>query len=31
MASVFLSYDRDDADKVRAFVRALEEAGHSVW
>lgn len=31
MASVFLSYDRDDADKVRPFVRALEEAGHSVW
>ena len=31
MASVFLSYDRDDSDKARALALALEKAGHSVW
>ena len=31
MASVFLSYDRDDADKARFIAGALEKAGHSVW
>jgi tetratricopeptide (TPR) repeat protein len=31
MASVFLSYDRDDADKARPIAAALEKAGHSVW
>ena len=31
MASVFLSYDRDDADKARPIAVALEKAGHSVW
>ena len=31
MASVFLSYDRDDADKARLIALALERAGHSVW
>jgi tetratricopeptide (TPR) repeat protein len=31
MASVFLSYDRDDADKARPLALALEKAGHSVW
>lgn len=31
MASVFLSYDRDDATKARSIARALEKAGHSVW
>ena len=31
MASVFLSYDRDDATKARAIAAALEKAGHSVW
>ena len=31
MASVFLSYDRDDADRARHFAVALEKAGHEVW
>jgi tetratricopeptide (TPR) repeat protein len=31
MASVFLSYDRDDAAKARPIAAALEKAGHSVW
>ncbi len=31
MASVFLSYDRDDADTARPLAAALEKAGHSVW
>ena len=31
MASVFLSYDREDADKARPIAAALEKAGHSVW
>jgi hypothetical protein len=31
LASVFLSYDRDDADQARHFARALEKAGHEVW
>ena len=31
MATVFLSYDRDDADHARQVAQALEKAGHSVW
>lgn len=31
MASVFLSYDRDDTAKARSIAAALEKAGHSVW
>jgi hypothetical protein len=31
MARVFLSYDRDDADRARSLALALEKAGHSVW
>ena len=31
MASVFLSYDRDDAAKARSIALALEKAGHQVW
>lgn len=31
MASVFLSYDRDDADKAKPIALALERAGHTVW
>ena len=31
MASVFLSYDHDDADRVAPIASALEKAGHSVW
>ena len=31
MASVFLSYDREDAGRARHFARALEQAGHEVW
>jgi tetratricopeptide (TPR) repeat protein len=31
MASVFLSYDRDDMAKARSMAAALEESGHSVW
>ncbi len=31
LASVFLSYARDDAARIRALARALEQAGHRVW
>jgi tetratricopeptide (TPR) repeat protein len=31
MASVFLSYDREDADRARALAALVERAGHSVW
>ena len=31
MASVFLSYSRDDAAKAKALAQALEKAGHEVW
>ena len=31
MASVFLSYDHDDAAHARPIAIALEKAGHSVW
>jgi hypothetical protein len=31
MASVFLSYDRDDVARARQFARVLEQAGHQVW
>ena len=31
MASVFLSYDREDSGKARSIAGALEKAGHSVW
>ena len=31
MASVFLSYDRDDAERAAPIATALERAGHSVW
>ena len=31
MASVFLSYDREDLPVARSLARALEKAGHSVW
>ena len=31
MASVFLSYDRDDTARARPIAVALEKAGHSVW
>ena len=31
MASVFLSYSRDDVAKAQAVAAALEERGHSVW
>ena len=31
MASVFLSYDREDADRAATLATALESAGHSVW
>ena len=31
MASVFLSYDREDATKARSIALALEKAGHQVW
>jgi tetratricopeptide (TPR) repeat protein len=31
MASVFLSYDRDDSDKARSLAHSLETAGHEVW
>ena len=31
MASVFLSYDRDDSARARQFASALEKAGHQVW
>jgi TolB-like protein/Tfp pilus assembly protein PilF len=31
MASIFLSYAREDAPKAKALAHALERAGHSVW
>ncbi|HVU28756.1 MAG TPA: TIR domain-containing protein, partial [Sphingomicrobium sp.] len=31
MASVFLSYDREDVARARPIAAALEKAGHSVW
>ena len=31
MASVFLSYDREDLDYARPIAAALEKSGHSVW
>ena len=31
MASVFLSYDHDDAAKARPIALQLEKAGHDVW
>src|SRR3954464_12255000 len=31
MASVFLSYVREDGEKARALAAILERAGHSVW
>src|SRR5690242_2443523 len=31
MASVFLSYDHDDAALSKPLIRALEKAGHTVW
>jgi len=31
MASVFLSYSRDDFERIRHLAGALEKAGHNVW
>jgi tetratricopeptide (TPR) repeat protein len=31
MASIFLSYVREDADKARTLAALLEREGHSVW
>lgn len=31
MASVFLSYSRDDIERIRVLAAALGEAGHDVW
>ena len=31
MASVFLSYSREDGEKAEAVAAALERLGHSVW
>jgi len=31
MASVFLSYVREDAEKARTIATLLDRAGHSVW
>jgi tetratricopeptide (TPR) repeat protein len=31
MASVFLSYDHEDAGRATPIAEALEKAGHSVW
>ena len=31
MASIFLSYDREDGDRAGKLALALEKAGHSVW
>ncbi len=31
MASVFLSYSREDAARAKALAKCLERAGHSVW
>src|SRR5437868_2779074 len=31
MASVFLSYSREDVERIRPLAAALERAGHDVW
>lgn len=31
MASVFLSYSRDDVERIRPLAAALERSGHEVW
>lgn len=31
MASVFLSYSRDDVERIRHLAEAIEQAGHDVW
>jgi hypothetical protein len=31
MASLFLSYAREDADRVEPLAAALEREGHEVW
>ena len=31
MASLFLSYAREDIERIRPLARALERDGHSVW
>ena len=31
MASIFLSYAREDAARAKTLAKALERAGHSVW
>ena len=31
MASLFLSYAREDIDRVRPLAKALELDGHTVW
>lgn len=31
MARIFLSYKREERDRVRSIVAALEAAGHNVW
>ena len=31
MASIFLSYSREDAAKAKALAKCLERAGHNVW
>jgi tetratricopeptide (TPR) repeat protein len=31
MASVFLSYSREDRERIRPLAAALERAGHDVW
>lgn len=31
MASVFLSYSREDVERIRPLAAALERAGHEVW
>ena len=31
MASIFLSYDRDDTARARPLAAALDKAGHTVW
>ena len=31
MATLFLSYSRDDVERVRPLATALEREGHSAW
>lgn len=31
MASVFLSYDRDDSSAARSVAKSLEKSGYIVW